>query len=61
MIIYLHWVSPIILRLFSECRLWSRFIWQSAVDLVKRMYKLMISTDATMVEINPLAETNDGR
>jgi len=25
------------------------------------LYKMMIATDATLVEINPLAETNDGR
>jgi hypothetical protein len=29
--------------------------------MVKRLYKMMIATDATLVEINPLAETNDGR
>lgn len=34
---------------------------QSGADLVKKLYKMMIATDATLVEINPLAETNDGR
>ena len=34
---------------------------QGGVDLVKKLYKLMIATDATLVEINPLAETSDGR
>ncbi|EWM24301.1 succinate- ligase [Nannochloropsis gaditana] len=33
----------------------------AGADLVKRLYKMMIATDATLVEINPLAETNDGR
>lgn len=28
---------------------------------MKKLYKMMIATDATLVEINPLAETNDGR
>ncbi|GAB5034857.1 succinate ligase [Nannochloropsis oceanica] len=33
----------------------------AGADLVKKLYKMMIATDATLVEINPLAETSDGR
>ena len=29
--------------------------------MIKKLYKMMIATDATLVEINPLAETTDGR
>lgn len=32
-----------------------------AVELVKKMYNLFIKHDCTLVEINPLAETHDGR
>ena len=28
---------------------------------MKKLYKMMLATDATLLEINPLAETNDGR
>lgn len=34
---------------------------QTGTELVKKLYKMMVATDATLVEINPLAETNDGR
>lgn len=34
---------------------------QEGTDMVKKLYKMMIATDATLVEINPLAETSDGR
>ncbi len=33
----------------------------AGADLVKKLYKMMIASDATMVEINPLGETQDGR
>jgi len=34
---------------------------ESGSDLIKKLYKLFIASDATLVEINPLAETVDGR
>jgi succinyl-CoA synthetase beta subunit len=38
-----------------------RFCGQLGADMVKKLYKLLIATDATLVEVNPLCETNDGR
>lgn len=32
-----------------------------AADIMQKLYKLFIDTDATLVEINPLAETPDGK
>ena len=32
-----------------------------AADIITKLYKMFIETDATMIEINPLAETSDGR
>jgi len=34
---------------------------QEASDIMVKLYKLFIERDATMVEINPLGETSDGR
>ncbi|OMH86060.1 Succinyl-CoA ligase [GDP-forming] subunit beta, hydrogenosomal [Zancudomyces culisetae] len=34
---------------------------EKAVEIITRLYNLFVSTDATQVEINPLAETEDGR
>lgn len=34
---------------------------QDAVDQFKKLYKLFIDRDATLLEINPLVETSDGR
>jgi succinyl-CoA synthetase beta subunit len=33
---------------------------QQAADIMTKLYNLFIQTDATLVEINPLAETPDG-
>eukprot|EP00640_Fibrocapsa_japonica_P001916 CAMPEP_0113936946 /NCGR_PEP_ID=MMETSP1339-20121228/3684_1 /TAXON_ID=94617 /ORGANISM="Fibrocapsa japonica" /LENGTH=448 /DNA_ID=CAMNT_0000939535 /DNA_START=74 /DNA_END=1420 /DNA_ORIENTATION=- /assembly_acc=CAM_ASM_000762 len=33
---------------------------QAAADLMLNLYKMFLETDATLVEINPLAETQDG-
>ncbi|GJP86411.1 hypothetical protein CLOP_g16437 [Closterium sp. NIES-67] len=33
----------------------------SAAEQIKRLYKMFVSTDCTMLEINPLAETADGK
>jgi len=32
-----------------------------AVKIIQNLYKLFLSTDATLLEINPLGETHDGR
>ena len=32
-----------------------------AADIITKLYKMFIETDATMIEINPLAETSDGK
>lgn len=34
---------------------------QQAVDNMKKLYELFIACDCTLVEINPMAETHDGR
>lgn len=34
---------------------------EQAADLIKHLYKMFVETDATLVEINPLAETHDGK
>jgi succinyl-CoA synthetase beta subunit len=34
---------------------------EEAIKTMKGLYKMFISTDATLVEVNPLAETPDGR
>lgn len=33
---------------------------KAAAEQIKRLYKLFVATDATMLEVNPLAETDDG-
>lgn len=33
---------------------------EQCADTVRKLYKLFLETDATLVEINPLAETPDG-
>lgn len=33
---------------------------KAAADQIKRLYNLFVATDATMLEVNPLAETSDG-
>jgi succinyl-CoA synthetase beta subunit len=33
----------------------------SAADIVTNLYKLFLACDCTLVEINPLAETPDGK
>ena len=34
---------------------------KEAAEVMKRLYKMFIERDGTLVEINPLAETHDGR
>jgi len=34
---------------------------QQTADIMRNLYKLFIDSDCTLVEINPLAETHDGR
>jgi len=34
---------------------------RQAVDIFNKLYTLFLKTDATLIEINPLAETHDGR
>lgn len=34
---------------------------QQCAELMKKLYQLFVEKDATLVEINPLAETHDGR
>ena len=36
------------------------FMWFQAKQVMKGLYQLFVKTDATLVEINPLAETHDG-
>ncbi len=33
---------------------------KAAAEQIKRLYNLFVATDATMLEVNPLAETSDG-
>jgi succinyl-CoA synthetase beta subunit len=49
------------LQLASQLGFSSSSAKQQAAELMGRLYKLFKESDSTMVEINPLAETQDGR
>lgn len=40
---------------------WGRKVKAEAATAIRNLYRMFLDTDATLVEVNPFAETPDGR